>query len=175
MNLNITDRSNRMEPIFRAPAAFLRAAGIWIAMLILALAQAPAMAASTGAAVSGRASAESGTRAVELTFLKSAPGKLHDLRAFVRANWFAMDAKAVEQGLMLRYEWLDLGGEATDRDPWDAIVKVTYLDARGYDGIREGFERIRREHKTVLINGQGMRELGRVVETKRLFEDKSLK
>ena len=44
-------------------------------------------------------------RVVTLTHLKARPGRLAQLERFVRANWFAMDEIAVEQGLFVSYEW----------------------------------------------------------------------
>jgi hypothetical protein len=114
------------------------------------------------------ASEPSGRIAVELTFLKANPGQREQLKAFIVANWFAMDKSAKEQGLMRSYTVLDTG---TDEGPWNVVVMVTYHNDQGYDGIKEAFEKIRRAHKTVLIEGKSLRELGTVVETKRVFGD----
>lgn len=51
----------------------------------------------------------------------------------------------------------------------DVLVSVTYMDARGYEGIAEGFEEIRRTHTTVLVDGKSLRELGSIVDSTRLF------
>jgi hypothetical protein len=106
-------------------------------------------------------------RAVELTFLKSNPGQRENLRAFIVANWFAMDKIAKDQGLMSAFTVLDSG---TDDGPWNLLVSVTYTDERGYEGIAEAFERIRRAHITVRVDGKTLRELGAIVESKKVFE-----
>ena len=106
-------------------------------------------------------------RVVTMTYLKSEPGKLDQLERYVRANWFAMDAEAVRQGLFVSYEWLDTG---SDDGAWNALVMVTYNDERGFAGIEQRWAAIKAAHKERRINGAGMKQLGRVVETKTLFE-----
>jgi hypothetical protein len=106
-------------------------------------------------------------RAVEMTFLKSQPGKREQLKRFVTANWFAMDEVAIKQGLMQSYRLLDSGDDA---EPWNVLVMVTYRDARGYDGIKTEFETIRKAHTKVLVDGLDFRDLGRIVESRKTFE-----
>ncbi len=107
-------------------------------------------------------------RAVELTFLKSNPGDREKLKQFIVINWFAMDAIAAKQGLMSAYTILDTGDDAGD---WNLIVKVTYPNEKGYEGIQDDFNKIRQAHKTILIDGKGLRDLGRIVSSKKTFED----
>jgi hypothetical protein len=113
-----------------------------------------------------RASAQ---HAVELTFLKSNSGARDKLKQFIVSNWFAMDEIAVKQGLMSAYTILDSGDDDGD---WNLIVKVTYPNDKGYDGIKDEFEKIRQTHKTILVDGKGLRDLGKIVSSKKLFEDK---
>ena len=128
-----------------------------------------ALAAAVGLAGAGRAQLPAqGPRAVELTFLKSKPGQRGQLKRFIVLNWFAMDQIAKDQGLMSAFTVLDTG---TDQGPWNVLVSTTYMDERGYPGIEEAFEKIRRAHTTVLVDGKGLRELGSIVDSKRLFED----
>jgi hypothetical protein len=114
------------------------------------------------------ASPPQGTRAVELTFLKSNPGQREQLKRSIVLNWFAIDKIAKDQGLMSAFTVMDTG---TDDGPWNVLVSVTYMDERGYPGIAEAFEKIRRAHTPVLVDGKALRELGSIVESKRLFED----
>lgn len=107
-------------------------------------------------------------RAVELTFLKSNPGQREQLKSFIVLNWFAMDKIAMEQGLMSAFTVMDTG---TDEGPWNVLVSVTYMNEKGYDGISEAFETIRRAHTTVRVEGKVLRELGTIVDSKRLFEN----
>lgn len=104
--------------------------------------------------------------AVEWTFLKAKPGKREALRQFILTNWFAMDERAVREGLMRSYRLLDSGNE---EGPWDLAVEVEYFDARGYEGIKQRFAAIRSEHIVRPVNGQLMPDLGSVVGSRRLF------
>ncbi len=112
------------------------------------------------------------TRAVTVTYLQSKPGKLRELERYIRANWFAMDAIAVKQGLFVSYEWLDTGD---DSSPWNALVIVTYNDDKGFDGIAQRWAPIKAAHVEVRPDGMGMKDLGRVLETKTLFERSPLR
>ena len=106
-------------------------------------------------------------RTVTLTYLKAQPGRLAQLERYVRANWFAMDAEAVRQGLFVNYEWLDT---ASDDGAWNAIVRVTYGDDKGFEGIEQRWAPIRAAHKEVRPDDLGMKDLGQVLETKTVFE-----
>jgi hypothetical protein len=116
----------------------------------------------------GTAATSPDRRAVELTFLKSNPGEREQLKTFIVLNWFAMDKIAKEQGLMSAFTVMDTG---TDEGPWNVLVSVTYMNDRGYEGIAEAFEKIRRAHTTVRVGGKGLRELGAIVESKRMLEN----
>jgi hypothetical protein len=128
-----------------------------IFLLLSALAANVAIAAPTGE-----------KRAVELTFLKSHPGQREQLKTFIVRNWFAMDKIAKDQGLMHAYTVMDTG---SDDGSWNVLVSVTYTNDRGYDGIAAAFDKVRQAHTTVLVDGKGLRELGAIVETRRVFED----
>lgn len=106
----------------------------------------------------GAAGAPAGrTRLWELTYLKSLDPDPADLIRFIEQNWFAMDAEAVRQGLMTGYTLLQ--GEDPD---WNLICAVGYPDPAGYAGIAQAFERIRRAHSIIPVNGKGLKELGRI-------------
>ncbi|OYQ37874.1 hypothetical protein CHU93_00295 [Sandarakinorhabdus cyanobacteriorum] len=122
----------------------------------------------SASAIAGAAAAEPATtRVVTLTYLKSAPGRLAQLERFVRANWFAMDAIAVRQGLFLDYRWFDTGSED---GAWNAIVMVTYRDEKGFEGVAPRWAPIQSAHRTVLPDGFAFAQLGRVVENRNLIE-----
>lgn len=81
-----------------------------------------------------------------------------------------MDAIAVERGLFKSYRLIE---NITDTDAsaikdWDFIVAVEYFGDQTYLDIRQPFEQIRSEHKTVLIGGKGFRDLGEVVRSERV-------
>lgn len=134
-----------------------------VSMLVFAAAPTALLAAETPSSQG----VNHATRAVELTFLKSLPGERDNLRQFIEKNWFAMDAIAQKQGLMAAYTVLDSG---SDEGTWNILVAVTYHTPQGYEGILDAFERIRSAHKTVLIEGKSIKDLGRIVDSKKLQE-----
>lgn len=115
---------------------------------------------ASGAAAGSPASR---TRLWELTYLKSMDPDPANLISFIERNWFVMDAQAVQQGLMTAYTLLK--GEDPD---WNLICAVGYPDDQGYAGIAQRFEAIRAAHRTVLVDGRGLKELGRIIGQRRL-------
>ncbi len=105
-----------------------------------------------------------GTRLWELTYLKSLDPDPGALVRFIERNWFAMDAEAVRQGLMTGYTLLQ--GEDPD---WNLICAVGYPDPAGYAGIADRFEAIRKVHRTVLVDGKSLKELGRITGSRKLL------
>jgi hypothetical protein len=101
-----------------------------------------------------------------MTYLQAKPGRLAALRAYIQANWFAMDEIAVKRGLMVNYQWLDTGEEG---GPWNAIVLVTYADDRGFAGIEAQWAEIKAAHQEVPVEGLRFGDLGRVVDSKTFF------
>jgi hypothetical protein len=134
--------------------------------LALALCASAATAAEDRPALKEGAAATA-SRTVTLTYLKAAPGRLAHLERYVRANWFAMDAAAVSQGLFVSYKWLDTGRED---GPWNAVVIVTYNDDKGFAGIEERWGPIRSAHKEVRPDGLAFPDVGRVIESQDLLE-----
>jgi hypothetical protein len=111
------------------------------------------------------------TRAVEITFLKSLPGKLGQLEKFIKANWFPPDEIAVKEGIMVSYEWLDSGN---DEGTYNAMVVITYPNEGGFVGIKPLWDKLitdyRRDNKRVLIDGLGFTDLGKIVESRKFYE-----
>jgi hypothetical protein len=107
------------------------------------------------------------TQIVERTYLKAAPGQRDALAKFIVANWFELDRRAKEQGLFTYYrlaENLDLDAD------WDFEVAVGYPNAGGYQDtdVQAQFGEIRKAHKTILIDGKSLNELGRIVRNDRI-------
>ena len=104
------------------------------------------------------------------TYLKASDGNRQSLREFVEKNWFEMDRIAVEQGIFKSYRLIENITESAEPIDlqWDFIVAVEYFENQTYTDIREQFEEIRSDHKTVLIDGKGFRELGAVVRSERV-------
>jgi hypothetical protein len=107
-----------------------------------------------------------GRRAVTMTYLQAKPGRLETLRAYIQANWFAMDEIAVKRGLMINYQWLDTGEES---GAWNAIVVVTYANDQGFAGIEAQWAEIKAAHQEVPVAGLRFADLGRVVDSKTFF------
>lgn len=140
----------------RAPAMTVASA--------FAFAAAPAVAETVPSPIPAQAHA---TMVVEWTRLKALPGERANLTAFIHLNWFAMDAKAVEQGLFSSYRLI--ANPAPDGE-WDLLVEVGYPTSAGYDdpATRAAFEAIRAAHKTVPVAGKTLKELGTILGTERL-------
>lgn len=141
---------------------FFRKFAAWAFLLVLLFSSRPL--AQAAEAPAKRAGAGSG--AVEMTFLKAQPGKRAQLVAFLRANWLAMDARAVSAGLMESYELFEAEDDA---DPWNVAVMVVYRTPAGYAGVAEEFEKIRQAHQPVLIDGLALRDLGKIVSSRKMF------
>jgi hypothetical protein len=103
----------------------------------------------------------------ECTYLKALPGHKQNLAEFIRRNWFAMDSAAVAQGLMTGYKLLE---NSDSNAEWDFVVAVGYPQREGYNGVVAGFEKIRSQHKTVLVQGKRLGELGKIVKSDKLYE-----
>lgn len=136
--------------------------GTLVPALLLLLPSAAAVASQGAPAPAAAVSAAAGAPVVTHTYLAATPGRRDALARFIGANWFEMDRIAVAQGLFRSYRLLE--NPRTDED-WDLIVEVVYNDACGYPCVAERFEAIRRAHATVLVDGLGMKDLGRVVRS----------
>ncbi len=146
----------------------MRAAATPFTALASAFAFAAAPAAAPAAAEAGPAPAQPrATMVIEWTRLKALPGQRANLTTFIHLNWFAMDAKAVEQGLFTSYRLI--ANPAPDGE-WDLLVEVGYPTPAGYDdpATRAAFEAIRAAHTPVPVEGKTLRELGTILGTERL-------
>ena len=104
------------------------------------------------------------------TYLKATDGNREALREFLEQNWFEMDRIAVERGLFRDYQMIENLAVSTSEAPteWDYIVAVEYYGDETYADIAEGFEAIRGEHEVQLIDGLGLRDLGKIVKGERI-------
>ncbi len=95
------------------------------------------------------------------------PGKADALGRFLAANWLVMDQQALDQGLFTGF-WL--ARSAPGFEAWDYAMQVGYPTALGFEdaATAAGFEAIRTAHKTVLIEGEGLAQLGRIIGSQRL-------
>ncbi|MEM9000725.1 MAG: hypothetical protein AAGB24_10715 [Bacteroidota bacterium] len=98
------------------------------------------------------------------TYIKSIDGRKNDLKQIILQNWFEMDRVAQEQGLIRDYMLLENISD-TDSTDWDFIVAVEYFTKGTYAAIAEAFEKIRKSHKTVKVNGMSFSEVGKVVRS----------
>ncbi len=136
---------------------------LWIqrAAVVLALL---CLAGTAGAA---HASSVVPTVLVEQTYLKAKPGKRADLIRFIKANWFAMDQLGVERGLFTYYRLYE---DIDNNADWDLVMAVGYPQAEGYEqpATKAGFTAIRKAHVEILVDGQGLKQLGDIVRHHRL-------
>lgn len=132
-----------------------------------------ALAVATLAATSLPVAAQTAaaeTAVVERTLLKAAPGKRDALARFIVANWFAMDAVAQKEGLFTFYRlYENVEGPSPSAPEWDFAVAVGYRTALGYaePRVQTRFAEIRAAHTPILIEGQSLSALGRIVRTER--------
>ncbi|WP_397405122.1 hypothetical protein [Phenylobacterium sp.] len=124
---------------------------------------APSLAADAPADVG----VATGTKLYEHTFLKAKPGLRADLGRYIRANWFPLDRKGVEEGIFTSYWLLEDTGENA---AWDYVMVVGYPTELGFGEPRatEVFQAIRKGHAEVKVAGRGLRELGDIVASHRL-------
>ncbi len=103
----------------------------------------------------------------EHTFLKAVPDRRASLSTYIKTNWFQMDKKGLEQGIFTSYELL---AEIDENKDWDFVMVVGYPQLQGYEepATMMAFKAIRTAHKEVLIEGQGLKELGSIVRHHRL-------
>ena len=99
------------------------------------------------------------------TYLKANENQKRNLKVFLEKNWFYLDSIAVAQGVFNNYELIENTNENTQ--DWDYIVAVEYFTEGGYtDEVAEKFQKIRKDYgKPVLINGLGMKELGKIIKS----------
>lgn len=102
------------------------------------------------------------------TYLKANDGLRADLKAFLQQNWLAMDKQATELGLFKQYHLLE-NNDSTK--VWDFVIVVQYRDAKGYEGVKVEFDKIRQAHQRVLIDGKAMAELGKIVKSEDFLEE----
>lgn len=73
-----------------------------------------------------------------------------------------MDSIAVTRKLINAYELLE---NVNENDTWDFVVAVEYFTPATYADIGQPFERIRTNHKPVLIDGLSLKDLGKIVKS----------
>lgn len=132
----------------------------------LSIARRDLLAVAAGATLpaAGAAADSRPTLVEEWTFLKSLDPDPARLIAFIEANWFAMDRIAVAQGLFNSYALY----RAEDEGDWNLAVVVGYPDSQGSAAILDRFNAIRAGHQTVLIDGKGLAQLGRITGSRKV-------
>lgn len=115
---------------------------------------------------STNAAAKTKVEVYEYTFLQSFAEKPDDLIRFIVANWFAMDKIAVKKGLMVDYAVFETPDESAT---WNAATAIGYPTANGYQDIAAEFEKIRLKHKKVLIDGKDLKDLGKIVGSRKFY------
>lgn len=103
------------------------------------------------------------------TYLKAKDNEKKNLKEYLIRNWFVLDSIAVSKGMFNDYKLLENTKKDTTSD-WDYIVAVEYFTAGTYSDIEKEWQNIRENHKTVLIDGKGMKELGSIVKSEILID-----
>ena len=123
-----------------------------------------ALAGSTAVRAAGPA-ASARPQAIVHTYLQALPGRRADLAKFIELNWLVMDRRGIAQGIFSHAVLLDVAetsvGDAAER--YDFVMEVGYLTPGGYPDVETKFTAIRKAHKTVLVDGRGLGELGRIL------------
>ena len=107
---------------------------------------------------------------VTQTYVKALPDRRDQLARFLELNWLAMDRRGIDAGIFTHadlFESVGAGGDGAAISA-DFIVEVGYLTPAGYSDVETRFNDIRKLHKTVLIDGLGLKELGRVIGDRQL-------
>ncbi len=103
------------------------------------------------------------------TFLKAKQNEKENFKTFLVKNWFAMDSIAVSQGLFNNYKLIENTSTEASTE-WDYIVAVEYFTAGTYSDIEKEWQEIRKNHKTVLVNEKGMKDLGSYIKSEIVTE-----
>ncbi|NRB52506.1 MAG: hypothetical protein HRU41_32900 [Saprospiraceae bacterium] len=101
------------------------------------------------------------------TYIKATDNQRSNLKKYIEKNWFVMDSIAVQRGLFNNYQLLENVG-TEEPTTWDFIVAVEYFTARTYSDIQDLWQEIRRDHKTILIDGKDFNQLGQIVKSEQL-------
>jgi hypothetical protein len=133
----------------------------------LSLFAATAALATVRSATAAETKSSATTVLIEETFLKANDGLRKDLADFITKNWFAMDEEGVKQGIFTSYWLMEDIDENAD---WDLVMAVGYPQLGGYEEptTKAKFNAIRAAHKEVLINGNNLKALGKIVRHHRL-------
>lgn len=100
------------------------------------------------------------------TYLKATEGQKERLKTYLKKNWFTMDSIAVAQKLINGYELLENVSDGTPE--WDFIVAVEYFTRTTYADIEAPFEAIRKQHRTIPVDGLTLKDLGKIVKSETL-------
>jgi hypothetical protein len=125
---------------------------------------------AVGTPLSARPSQPSKPALVTQTFVKALPNRRDQLARFLELNWLAMDRRGIDAGIFTHadlFDIVDASGDAAAVSA-DFVVEVGYLTKAGYRDVEAKFNVIRQLHKTVLVDGLGLRELGRVTGDRQL-------
>jgi len=122
---------------------------------------------AVGTPVRARPAQRSDPALVTQTFVKALPNRRDQLARFLELNWLALDRRAIDAGILTHAKLYEISDEGGDLSA-DLVVEVGYLTAAGYSDVEVEFNTIRRLHKTVLIDGLGLSELGHVVDDRQL-------
>ncbi len=113
---------------------------------------------------------DSPRRAVSRSYIQAVPGQKERLKTFIKANFFAIDALAVQQGLMYSYALLEKV-DSSDPRPWDLMLVDAWCDEHGLEVVAGLFTKITEAHQTVPIDGMFFDDLGTFIGSESVIEE----
>ncbi|MBX2876585.1 MAG: hypothetical protein KTR30_31005 [Saprospiraceae bacterium] len=102
------------------------------------------------------------------TYIKATDNERSNLKKYIEKNWFVMDSIAVQRELFNNYQLFENVG-TEEPTTWDFIVAVEYFTQGTYSDIQASWQEIRRDHKTILIDGKDFNQLGQIVKSEKLI------
>jgi hypothetical protein len=104
------------------------------------------------------------------TFVKALPDRRAQLRRYLEQNWLAMDRRGIDLGIFTHALLFELSAVSDGASPdlADFVMVVGYLTPGGYADVDAKFRDIRRQHKTILVDGLDFKDLGRVTGEQQL-------
>ena len=110
------------------------------------------------------AAADAGASVWAISFVRARPGQRERLQRFLKANWLALDAKALEQGRIAGYRMLRADESTTES--WDYAVIIEYPNRQAMRDFVPAYLEMLRAHPKVRIDGLDFADLGDVVQQK---------
>lgn len=126
--------------------------------------------AFAGAPLHAQSARQATPALVTHTFVKALPDRRDQLRRFLEQNWLVMDRRGIDAGIFTHATLFEVAGvsDGASAEMADFVMVVGYLTPGGYPDVEATFQEIRRTHQTVLVDGLGLKDLGRITGEQQL-------